>query len=888
MVTETMPKKVYDISSSTKPLAAGYDIPFSIGKKEELHVYLSSLDGDSEVDSSKYKLTSDTKGEVATNLTFIASYTFPEGSTKLTLIREVAIEQEIELKEGEKISAKIIEEGLDNAVRISLMLQERVNRALLLSHSDEGSQIIIPNATDRAGHLLAFDDDGNLAPVLTSKVAADLEAVHALVDEAKASAAVATASAASASSSEASAKENATNAAQSEANAKASETNASTSETNAKVSETNAQTSASNASESETNAKASEENASVSESNAKTSETNARTSEINAKTSADNAKDSENAVSTMKSDIQETKTEIESEITQAKSDIATAKTDAVDIISQDKASAVSAIQTKKTESLSAIETAENTALSNIATDKTDALSLIQAQRESALSAIQTQETSSESVLQAYETRVNTAVEKAETSEANAKTSEVNAAESATKLETLKDNISFSVDSTNLRTYYLSFWDEIVASFTVPVDKFIKSVTFEEDTKRLRFVFFKADETEETVYVDISDLVDTYTSGNGIDITSHVVSAKVKTGETHLKVDTNGLYTDISDKADKTDTDAHKADKDNPHEVTKAQLGLGNVLNVASYSKAETDTLLSKKAEASHSHTKSDITDFAHTHDDRYYTETETDELLSEKSDTGHTHDERYYTETEVDNKLSTKSDTSHTHDGRYYTETEIDDKVSAINTKINGKADTTHSHVKDDITDFAHTHDDRYYTEAEIDSKVSTLNTAIAGKSDTGHTHTKSEITDFPTSLPASDVSAWAKATTKPSYTYSEVGAAASSHTHDDRYYTESEVNTKLSGKSDTGHTHTVSDISDFPTSLPASDVYAWAKASAKPTYTYSEVGAAASSHNHDSSYYKKTETYTKTEVEDAIAAAGVDLPLAVVDGQLCFTVETE
>ena len=45
---------------------------------------------------------------------------------------------------------------------------------------------------------------------------------------------------------------------------------------------------------------------------------------------------------------------------------------------------------------------------------------------------------------------------------------------------------------------------------------------------------------------------------------------------------------------------------------------------------------------------------------------------------------------------------------------------------------------------------------------------------------------------------------------------AAGTHTHDDRYYTESEVNTKLSGKSDTGHTHTKSQITDFPTSLPA------------------------------------------------------------------------
>ncbi len=40
------------------------------------------------------------------------------------------------------------------------------------------------------------------------------------------------------------------------------------------------------------------------------------------------------------------------------------------------------------------------------------------------------------------------------------------------------------------------------------------------------------------------------------------------------------------------------------------------------------------------------------------------------------------------------------------------------------------------------------------------------------HTHSKSQITDFPASLPASDVSAWAKAANKPSYTASEVGAA--------------------------------------------------------------------------------------------------------------------
>lgn len=38
-------------------------------------------------------------------------------------------------------------------------------------------------------------------------------------------------------------------------------------------------------------------------------------------------------------------------------------------------------------------------------------------------------------------------------------------------------------------------------------------------------------------------------------------------------------------------------------------------------------------------------------------------------------------------------------------------------------------------------------------------------------------------------------------------------------------------------HMHYKSEISDFPTSMPASDVYSWAKASSKPSYTKSEIG---------------------------------------------------
>lgn len=46
----------------------------------------------------------------------------------------------------------------------------------------------------------------------------------------------------------------------------------------------------------------------------------------------------------------------------------------------------------------------------------------------------------------------------------------------------------------------------------------------------------------------------------------------------------------------------------------------------------------------------------HIHDDRYYTESEIDTLLSGKSSTGHVHDDRYYTESETDTLLSNKAD----------------------------------------------------------------------------------------------------------------------------------------------------------------------------------------------------------------------------------------
>lgn len=77
----------------------------------------------------------------------------------------------------------------------------------------------------------------------------------------------------------------------------------------------------------------------------------------------------------------------------------------------------------------------------------------------------------------------------------------------------------------------------------------------------------------------------------------------------------------------------------------------------------------------------------------------------------------------------------------------------------------------------------------------------------------------IPTSLPASDVYAWAKASSKPSYSWGEISGrptALSSFTNDSGFITGSD--------------------SRLTNARPASDVYSWAKASSKPSYSWTEI----------------------------------------------------
>ena len=139
--------------------------------------------------------------------------------------------------------------------------------------------------------------------------------------------------------------------------------------------------------------------------------------------------------------------------------------------------------------------------------------------------------------------------------------------------------------------------------------------------------------------------------------------------------------------------------------------------------------------------------------------------------------------------------------------------------------------------------------------------------------------------LKADEISEWAKAENKPAYTASEIGLGNVDNTADADKPISTATQTALDGKADTGHTHTVSDITDMPAYLTQETdptVPAWAKSKNKPTYTADEVGAAKKKHTHNVSDITDMPAWAKAEnkpvytASEVGAATGADITAAV------------
>lgn len=73
----------------------------------------------------------------------------------------------------------------------------------------------------------------------------------------------------------------------------------------------------------------------------------------------------------------------------------------------------------------------------------------------------------------------------------------------------------------------------------------------------------------------------------------------------------------------------------------------------------------------------------HGHDGRYYTKTESNNLLNQKANSSHSHNGVYYTKDEINGALNGKANTDHNHDARYYMIDQADNSRISMGPGIN-------------------------------------------------------------------------------------------------------------------------------------------------------------------------------------------------------------
>ena len=325
------------------------------------------------------------------------------------------------------------------------------------------------------------------------------------------------------------------------------------------------------------------------------------------------------------------------------------------------------------------------------------------------------------------------------------------------------------------------------------------------------------------------------------------------------------------------------------------------------------TSLAGKSDKTHNH-NDDYAPKSHNHDDIYYTDDEVDNLLAGKSDSGHNHNDKYYTESEIDKKITDlqaeidadvktekeramgvedalqaaidgKAPSSHNHDDRYYTETEMDGKLKTITDSISSNVSTLNSAIA--TAKSSAISESKSYTNTAIanlvDSAPEAMNTlnelaeAISNHKDDYEAYVSTVSSNIATAKAEAIAEAAKKDTALHTTISAEIDAdvkvekeraeaaenalqaainkkSDDGHTHDGRYYTESEINTKLAGKADSSHGNHV------PATQTASNKTFLRNDNTWATVTPANIGAAPSSHDHNSLYYTESEIDQKIE----------------------------
>ena len=219
---------------------------------------------------------------------------------------------------------------------------------------------------------------------------------------------------------------------------------------------------------------------------------------------------------------------------------------------------------------------------------------------------------------------------------------------------------------------------------------------------------------------------------------------------------------------------------------------------------------------------------AHTHDDRYYTETEMDAMLLGKSDSGHTHSAAEIVSGLLSHdRLPTNINPSKLADGTV-SDLEfqrLNGVTAPIQTQLDGKAPVVHKHDASDIEtgvldvariptgiDAANLANGTVSnTEFQYLNNVSSnIQTQLDGKAASVHTHSATDIVSGVLHLDRIPAG----------ITAAKIGSQIVSDTEFDTLNgVTSSIQTQLNGKASSVHTHTSGHISDFTTAAQAAAV---------------------------------------------------------------------
>lgn len=264
----------------------------------------------------------------------------------------------------------------------------------------------------------------------------------------------------------------------------------------------------------------------------------------------------------------------------------------------------------------------------------------------------------------------------------------------------------------------------------------------------------------------------------LDKTTASAVQSVKIGTTEYKSGTTVTLPSYPTSLPASDVPSWAKQKTKPT-YTASEIGLGNVGNFKAVSTVEsqglTDTEKSNARANIGAQVAGSYASSTHNHDDKY-------QAKGSYASASHTHDDRYYTETEINTKLNGKANSSHTHGNGDITSLDaskitsgtisIDRLPQGALERLTVVADdtarfklTSTSVQKGDTVKVTSTGKMYYVVDetklsTEAGYEVYAAGTAasvpwngVTGKPSTytpsSHTHTKSQITDFPTSMPA-------------------------------------------------------------------------------------------------------------------------------------------